>query len=175
MLCKQDQFVEHQQTMSWYVLYTKPRHEKKLAARLQSEGWMVYCPMQKTTKQWSDRKKVVEQPLFPSFIFIQCQDEIRDQVFEHASALRYLYWLSRPALVRAEEIQSIRHWLGEVNYTDVRVESISVGSNVRLDAGPLMGQSGKVIEHRGNQVTVLLDQLGMQVRFKAQQTPLTTS
>ena len=173
MVHRQDQFIEHDNTKPWYVLYTKPRHEKKLAERLLSQGWTVYCPLKKVVKQWSDRKKVVEEALFPGFIFMQCRDQDRNQVFQNASAVRYLYWLGRPAEVRAEEIQSIRHWMGQVNHQANNVECIPVGSNVRLDAGPLMGQRGKIIEYRGVQVTVLLEQLGIQVRFKAPETPLT--
>ncbi len=173
MLHRQDQLIEHEKIESWYVLYTKPRHEKKLAERLLSEGWMVYCPLKKVVKQWSDRKKVVEEPLFPGFIFIQCRAQDRNQVFQNSSAVRYLYWLGRPAEVRDEEIQSIRHWMGEVNHQANYIECIPVGSNVRLDAGPLMGQRGKIIEYRGTQVTILLEQLLIQVRFTAPKTPLT--
>ena len=173
MLNKQGQFKDQIQTKSWYVLYTKPRHEKKLAERLLSGGWTVYCPLKKVVKQWSDRTKVVEEALFPSFIFIQCGDQYRNQVFKHPSAVRYLYWLGYPAVVRDEEIQFIRHWLGEIDNQANSVECISVGSNVRLDSGPLMGRLGKIIEYRGNQVTILLEQLGIQVRFQATETPLT--
>jgi len=173
MLNGQDQFIEHDKTKSWYVLYTKPRHEKKLAERLLSEGWTVYCPLKKVVKQWSDRTKVIEEALFPSFIFIQCRDQERNEVFTHASAVRYLYWLGHPAEIRDEEIQSIRYWMGEINHQANNIECISVGSNVRLDSGPLMGRLGKIIEYRGNQVTILLEQLGIQVRFQATETPLT--
>ncbi|MDA8994965.1 UpxY family transcription antiterminator [Schleiferiaceae bacterium] len=175
MLQQQDQRSVQSETKSWYVLYTKPRHEKKLAERLQSEGWTVYCPLKMTIKQWSDRKKVVEEALFPSFIFIQCHEQDRDQVFVHASAVRYLYWLRKPAVVRPEEIESIRHWMGEANHASIAVESIPVGSKVRVGAGPLMGQLGKLKEHRGDQVSIVLDQLGIQVRLKAHETPLMTA
>ena len=174
MLYQQDQSKVQPQTKSWYVLYTKPRHEKKLADRLQSEGFTVYCPTKKTTKQWSDRKKVVEEALFPGFIFIQCQEHERDQVFVHASAVRYLYWLRKPAIIRSEEIESIRHWMGEVNNASMTVESIPVDSKIRFGAGPLMGQLGKVKEYRGGQVTIVLEQIGMQVCVKTHQTPLMT-
>ena len=163
MLEQQDQSSVQPQTKFWYVLYTKPRHEKKLAECLQSEGWKVYCPLKKTTKQWSDRKKVVEEALFPSFVFIQCQEQDRDQVFVHASAVRYLHWLRKPAIVRSEEIESICHWMGEVNHASITVESIPVGSKVRLGAGSLMDRLGKVKEHKGGPTTILLDQLGIQV------------
>ena len=172
MLPKQGPFKEHEKKKSWYVLYTKPRHEKKLAEHLLSQSWTVYCPLKKAVKQWSDRKKVVEEALFPSFIFIQCRDEDRNHVFQNASAVRYLYWLGRPAEVRDEEIQSIRHWMGEVNHQADNIECISVGSNIRLDAGPLMGQKGTIIEHKGVQVTVLLQQLRIHVRFKLKEMPL---
>ena len=172
MLSKHGQHKHQEPTNSWYVLYTKPRHEKKLAERLQSEGWTVYCPLKKTTKQWSDRKKVVEEALFPSFIFIQCEESQRDQVFSHASAVRYLYWLRKPAIVREDEIQSIKQWMGEVNHEDITIESIPLGSRVRLSGGPLMGETGTVKELRGTQATIVLEQLGIQVRINAQQTPL---
>ena len=116
-----------------------------------------------------DRKKVLEEPLFPNFIFIQCRDQDRNQVFQHASAVRYLYWLGRPAEVRTEEIQSIRHWMGEVNRQANNIECIHVGSNVCLDADPIMGFKGKIIEYRSAQVTVLLEQLRIQMYFKVQE------
>ena len=159
-------------TKNWYVLYTKPRHEKKLAERLRAEGWTVYCPLKKTTKQWSDRKKVVEAALFPSFIFIQCDDKVRDQVFVHASAVRYLYWLRKPAVVRDEEISTIRQWMGELDHESIEVEAIPRGSKVRLGAGPFMGETGTLEELRGTQATLVLEQLGIQLRINAQQTPL---
>lgn len=162
------------QTKSWHELYTRPRHEKKLVERLQSEGWTVYCPLKKTAKQWSDRKKMVEESLFPNFIFIQCQEQDRDQVFVHASDVHYLYWLRKPAVVRSDEIESIRRWMGEVNHTSITVESIPISSKVRLGAGPLMGQLGKVKEHRGDQATIVLEQLDTQLRVKAYETSLMT-
>ena len=107
ILVKQGLLKEHEKTKSWYVLYTKSRHEKNLAESLLSKDWTVYCPLKKVVKQWSDRIKVVEETFSPSFIFIQCRDQDRNQVFQNASAVRYLHRLGRPAVVRAEEIQSI--------------------------------------------------------------------
>ena len=157
---------------NWYVLYTKPRHEKKLAERLVEDGWTVYCPLKKSIKKWSDRTKVVEEALFPSFIFIRCEESRRDQVFSYASAVRYLYWLRKPAIVREDEIQSIKQWMGEVNHEDITIVSIPLGSRVRLSGGPLMGETGTVKELRGTGATIVLEQLGIQVRINAQQSPL---
>lgn len=161
-------------TKTWFVLYTKPRHEKKLAQSLRSEGFKVYCPLKKTTKNWSDRKVVVEEALFPSFIFVQCEDKQRDKVFVHSSAVRYLFWLGKPAVIRDEEINTIRRWMVESNHESLEVEAIPIGSKVRLQSGPFMGQTAILEETRGAHATIRLEQLGIQVRFNAQQIPLDT-
>ena len=65
----------------WHVLYTKPRNEKKVAERLSGAGYTVYCPLQKVRRQWSDRVKVVEEPLFKGYLFIKIEEKKRDEVF----------------------------------------------------------------------------------------------
>ena len=62
----------------WHVLYTKPRNEKKVAERLSSAGYSVYCPLQKVRRQWSDRLKVVEEPLFKGYLFIKIEEKKRE-------------------------------------------------------------------------------------------------
>jgi transcriptional antiterminator RfaH len=93
---------------SWYVLYTKPRNEKKVAERLTGAGYSVYCPLHKVRRQWSDRIKTVEEPLFRSYVFIQIEDAKRDEVFVYPGTVRYLFWLRRPAVVRQSEIATIQ-------------------------------------------------------------------
>ena len=61
---------------------------------------------------------------------------------------------------------------GEVNHDHITIESIPLGSRVRLSGGPLMGETGTVKEFRGTQATIVLEQLAIQVRINAQQTPL---
>ena len=73
---------------SWYVLYAKPRNEKKVAERLSAAGYNVYCPLHKVKRQWSDRMKVVEEPLFKGYLFIQVEDKRRDEVFNYPGAVR---------------------------------------------------------------------------------------
>ncbi len=60
--------------MPWYVLYTKSRNEKKLTQLLSEKGFDVYCPLQETVKQWSDRKKKVQEPIFKSYIFVHLKN-----------------------------------------------------------------------------------------------------
>ena len=55
---------------NWWALYTKPRHEKKAKLEIEKKGITVYLPLNRVLRQWSDRKKWIEEPLFPGYIFI---------------------------------------------------------------------------------------------------------
>lgn len=57
-------------TTGWYVMYTRPQHEKKVTIRLSELGFSCYLPIRKMLKIWHDRKKYVEEPLFQSYVFV---------------------------------------------------------------------------------------------------------
>ena len=59
----------------WYAVYTKPRWEKKVFALLSEKGFTAYCPLHKVRKRWSDRYKVIEEPVFKSYVFINITEE----------------------------------------------------------------------------------------------------
>ena len=59
----------------WFAVYTKSRNEKKVYERLIDEGYEAYLPLQKRLKQWSDRKKWVEEPLLRSYVFVKINRE----------------------------------------------------------------------------------------------------
>jgi len=85
--------------MAWYVLYTKPRNEKKVTRLLQEKGVEVYCPMQESIKQWSDRKKKVQEPIFRSYVFVKMDDYETEsaRVLRTAGTVRFLWWLASRA------------------------------------------------------------------------------
>lgn len=121
--------------MNWYVVYTKPKWEKKVAEKLTQIGIECYCPLITQVKQWSDRKKKVEMPLFNSYVFIQIEDADRNSVFEVAGIVRYLFWLGKPAVVRDEEINVIKNSLKASNIADISVSQIQVGDKIKLETG----------------------------------------
>ena len=148
---------------SWYVLYTKPRNEKKVAERLSAAGYNVYCPLHKVKRQWSDRMKVVEEPLFKGYLFIQVEDKRRDEVFNYPGAVRYLFWLRRPAVVRDSEIHTIQKWLGEYNHEDMDISEIKLGDYVRITSGQFSGEEAVLLDRRSHKAVVQLKQLGLQL------------
>ena len=149
--------------LPWYVLYVKPKTEKKLAQRLSEAGYIVYCPLQKVRRQWSDRTKVVEEPLFKSYLFIQIEDHRRDEVFTFPGTVRYLFWLHRPAIVRQEEIETIQKWLGNYNHEDIDIEEFTPGSQLRIVSGQFMNQKVILLDQKRNRALVQIKDLGLQL------------
>jgi transcription antitermination factor NusG len=94
--------------MNWYVVYTKPKWEKKVAEQLK-KGIACYCPLVTQVRQWSDRKKKVEVPLFNSYVLVARSTKIW---FSIGRVVRYLFWLGKPAIVRDEEIDTIKKMVG---------------------------------------------------------------
>ena len=144
----------------WHVIYTKPRNEKRVYSALSEAGFQVYCPLNKTRRKWSDRFKVVEEPLFPSYVFIKIRGNQLFDILKFDGVVRFLYWNKIPAIVREEEIELIKRFLGE--YESVRLESanFSVNQGVTFTASNFVGQKGKVLEVRNKEVKVLIESLG---------------
>jgi len=152
--------------MNWYVVYTKPKWEKKVAEKLMQAGIECYCPLITQIKQWSDRKKKVEVPLFNSYVFVQLSENERNTVFTIPGAVRYLFWLGKPAIVRDEEINVIKKSLNASNIADVSVSSIQVGDRIKLDSGVFSNQDAIVQEISKTHYILVLESLGCVLKIK---------
>lgn len=150
--------------MPWYVLYTKPRHEKKTAQRLEDLGVEVYCPVREVVKQWSDRKKKVQEAVFKSYVFIKLQEYDKEQttILETSGAVRFLWWLKKPAIVREEEIEAIKNFLNDYRGAVISV-SMKEGEDVTISEGPLREQKGKIVKIRGNKAILQVRSLGWNI------------
>ena len=148
---------------TWYAVYTKPRWEKKVAAMLLEAGIENYCPINKVTRQWSDRKKVVLEPVFKGYVFVKVEEQKKWEVKSIPGILNFVYWLGKPAVIRDEEIDVIRKFLNE--FKDVQVESkgLVVNSEVRIKQGVLMNYHGVIVEVIGSRAVVKIDSLDLQL------------
>ncbi|TDO77418.1 transcription antitermination factor NusG [Flavobacterium chryseum] len=152
--------------MNWYVIYTKPKWEKKVAEKLNQIGVECYCPVITEIKQWSDRKKKVEVPLFNSYIFVYLLEKDRNSVFQIAGVVRYLYWLGKPAVVRDDEIEGIKSNLASPNISEVSVTSIQVGDRIKLESGAFSNQEATVKEVSKTHYILVLEALGCVLKIK---------
>lgn len=146
--------------MNWYVVYTKPKWEKKVAERLNEIGIECYCPLITQVKQWSDRKKKVEVPLFNSYVFVHLLDANRNSVFEIAGVIRYLFWLGKAAIVRDEEIEIIRKSVLDIDISEVLVLPYKKGDRIKLETGVFTSQDAIVQEISNTHYIVVLESLG---------------
>ena len=92
--------------LKWYAIYTRPRWEKKVNSLLLEKGIESYCPLNKVRRKWSDRIKVVEEPLFKSYVFVKIGDEHRTEVRMTTGVVNFVYWNGKPAVIREKEIGS---------------------------------------------------------------------
>jgi transcription antitermination factor NusG len=150
-------------TKNWYAVYTRPRWEKKVAEYLLEKGIEHYCPLNKVTRQWSDRKKVVMEPVFKGYVFVKPIEEKKWDVRKIPGILNYVYWLGKPAIIKEEEIVTIKKFLNEFHDVVVEKRELVVNSTVRITQGVLMNYEGMVIEVFGNRAVVKIDTLDIQL------------
>jgi transcription antitermination factor NusG len=148
---------------TWYAVYTRPRWEKKVAALLLEAGIENYCPINKVTRQWSDRKKVVLEPVFKGYVFVRVEENKKWAVKDISGVLNFVYWLGKPAKIRDEEIDLIRKFLNEFNDVQVEAKGFVVNTKVRIKQGVLMNYKGIVVEVLGNRAVVKIDTLDLQL------------
>jgi transcriptional antiterminator RfaH len=151
--------------MKWFVLYTKPQFEIKVAEALQKIGVRAYCPVYTQLKQYSDRKKKVTKPLLRSYVLVKIEDKDRDQVFEIPGVVRYVFWLGKPAIVREDEIVLMENNLSGI-YESISVSTLEKGAAYTIPEGPFKGLSGKVVHLDHNKMQLELPSLGMLVTLK---------
>jgi transcriptional antiterminator RfaH len=150
--------------MNWYVVYTKPKWEIKVAERLNAIGINAYCPLITKMSQWSDRKKKISLPLFNSYIFVQLEEKDRNRVFEVAGAIRYLFWLGKPAVVKDSEIIAIQNWLSTPDIYDIDLDVLKKGDKIILESGPFVNQPAIIKEVKQNHFILILESLGCVLR-----------
>ncbi|MBK9382699.1 MAG: UpxY family transcription antiterminator [Chitinophagaceae bacterium] len=144
----------------WLAVYTRPRWEKKVNQLLAEKGLESYCPLNKVRRKWSDRVKIVEEPLFKSYVFVKVTDEDRSTVRMTNGAVNFVYWNGKPAVIREKEINAIKRFLNEYENVEARKVELNVNQRVRITNGTLMDQEGKVLDVRHKMAKVAIDSLG---------------
>ena len=152
--------------MNWYALYTKPRWEQKVANELEKRDIKVYCPTITEVKQWSDRKKKVTSPLFKSYVFVYLEEKYRSQVFDVPGAVQYVFWLGKPAIIRQEEINTIKNWLEDDRVEAVEVSHLSPGDQLTIAEGSFKGKEAVVEKIGKKRLRLVLKDLGVVVNVR---------
>jgi transcription antitermination factor NusG len=144
----------------WYAVYTKSRWEKKVVEQFNKMGIENYCPLNRVVKQWSDRKKVVEEPLFTSYVFVKINERQINGLREVFGVVNLVYWLGKPAVIYESEIALIKDFLA--NHYNVKLEraTLNVHDKVKILKGPFSEMEGSILSLKKKSLKILLPSLG---------------
>jgi len=147
-------------SLKWYAIYTRPRWEKKVNSLLLEKKIESYCPLNKVRRKWSDRIKTIEEPLFKSYVFVKISDDDRTNVRMTNGVVNFVYWNGKPAIIKEKEIQTIKRFLDEYENVEVVNMEFEPNDRVRVIAGPMMDQEGKILDVKNKTVKLCIDSLG---------------
>jgi transcription antitermination factor NusG len=126
---------------NWYALCTKPRSEFKAAGQLELIKIIYYLPAVTTTKQWSDRKKKITEPIIRGYIFIKADEKERLLALEQYSVVRCVSERGRPAVIPEWQIKNLMKML-EYKGDFYVLNRLVPGQRIKIKDGPFMGVEG---------------------------------
>ena len=153
---------------NWYAVYTKSRAEKKVQLELDIQGIENYLPLQRTLRKWSDRKKWVDVPLIPGYIFVYINHALYDKVLQISNVVCYVRFEGKAAIIPNTQIELIKRMLRQTDiHIDVQHEAYSKGDCIEVIGGPLIGLKGELVEIKGKKrVAFSIDQLNLSLTFE---------
>lgn len=148
----------------WYAAYTKSRAEKRVLKELLRQGIEAYLPLQKKLKQWSDRRKWVEEPLLRCYIFVKIEKADYFRVLNTQGVVRYITFEGQAVPIPENQIDVLRKVVATEADVDVTSDKFEPGDKVRVVSGPMHGLEGELVDFRGSRrVMVRIAHIGQQV------------
>jgi transcription antitermination factor NusG len=133
--------------LSWYALYTCPRHEKCVAQQIEQRSISCFLPLYRSVRRWKDRRKELELALFPGYVFVQLAVQDRLRVLQLPSAVRLVSFNGQPAVLPNEEIEGLRRRLTRGACIEPH-PYLRVGRRVRVCGGPMQGLEGIIVRRK---------------------------
>ncbi|MES2267295.1 MAG: UpxY family transcription antiterminator [Bacteroidota bacterium] len=150
--------------LKWYPVYTHPRAEKKACAALAEKGIEAYLPLNRRLKQWSDRKKWVEEPLIKSYLFVRIAANEQATVLMTRGIARFIYFSGKVAAMPDRQIDDLKLLLASSLELEVTEEDLQPGEKIQIKAGPLKGITGEIVAYRSQkQLLLRLENLGCSI------------
>ena len=154
-------------TYKWYPIYTRSRAEKKTQEKLAQKNIETYLPLKKVLKQWSDRKKIVEEPLLNSYLFIYISVKEYNDVLSTPGFTRFIYFSGKIAAIPEKQIEDLRLLLANGADLELIEFDITSGEKVLIKAGPFKGIIAEVVSLKGKKSLVLrLERVGCSIEIK---------
>jgi transcription antitermination factor NusG len=154
----------------WYAVYTRSRAEKKVLIEMEYSGIEAYLPLHRKIRQWSDRKKWVEMPLIPGYLFVNIGLKEYDKVLKTMGVVTFVRFEGKAAIIPSSQIEFIRKMLEDASLCVEVIHQIpEKGDKVMVTAGPLIGLKGTIISVKGKKrVAVEIEQLNLSLTIEIQ-------
>lgn len=132
----------------WHALYVRSRMEKKVLSQLEDGGYKAYLPLITQVKQWSDRKKKVEEPLFKSYVFVYSNEREYIPILNVYGVIKFVTFEKKAVVVPENQILAIKKFVSDFErgeeYKMMNDEELKVGQKVRIINGPMKGLMGRL-------------------------------
>jgi transcriptional antiterminator RfaH len=153
--------MDEEKKYKWHVIYTRSRQEKKIASELEKKGIHYYLPLIKTIKQWSDRKKKVEEVLFKSYIFVYVDSLEYMEAIKIQGAVKYVSIEGKAVQLSEKQIEVIRNTIENKLEFDLSTDYFKKGSLIKIKNGPLKGANGEIVSISGKKrLLVRINEIG---------------
>jgi transcription antitermination factor NusG len=150
------------QRYNWYAVYIKSRAEKKANEELQFKNIESFLPLHRKLRQWSDRKKWVELPLIPGYLFVRIKSMEHDRVLQSNYVVSFVRFEAKAAIIPDKQIDYLKLMLKQnVAEVEITSENFEPGQLIEVIAGPMIGLQGRLVSINGkNKLAIELEQLG---------------
>ncbi|MDR1115586.1 MAG: UpxY family transcription antiterminator [Tannerella sp.] len=139
---------------NWYALYTSPRAEKRVKENLEQNGFECYLPLHRSPRVWSDRVKMVDMPLFNSYIFVKCKEHEIFLANRIRGVARVVFYDGKPARISQKEIDAIKIFIREA-----AGKVLCEGDEVEILTGMMKNVSGKITKIKKKYIVLHIKQL----------------
>jgi transcriptional antiterminator RfaH len=137
--------------VGWYLIYTRPRQERKVHATLRSQDIDTFLPTQRKLRTWHDRKKYIEEPLFPSYVFVYLKDiQSYHEGMDADGALQYVRTGKEIARVNDKVVNNIKLATAHADGLEVIDQKLQSGEKAVIVEGPLTGLLCEIVQVSGN-------------------------
>ncbi|MBZ5552559.1 MAG: UpxY family transcription antiterminator [Acidobacteriia bacterium] len=139
---------------AWYAVWTASRHEKVVNLELSKKRLETFLPLMKVLSQWKDRRKLVEKPLFPGYLFVHTTLDHRLDVLKTSGVVQIVGIKNVPEPIPDQQIENIQILLR----SDLKYDphpSLTVGQRVRVRTGALQGCEGILVRKKNLSTLVL--------------------
>lgn len=156
----------------WFAIYVKSRNEKKVFKQLEDMGIESFLPLITRLKQWSDRKKKVEEPLFRSYVFLRHNLKDRKEYYKIMNIQGVVCFVTiekKPVPIPENQITAIKEYLNDIELQDLNTDDFKEGQLVRIKSGQMRDLIGRFVQTKGKHNIIII----IEIEAVGQSLPIT--